>query len=402
MIFRSSYLLLITITLHIHTVFRTNVLQPYNIFLQPDPYRETLFSFQLGYEGICATKAFAPHGSHSSALQLFQRSQDALAAFKGFPPESPEGQYAQIFNTDDDNGSEGHYIPKAHLSIPLNGMLSIQGRLAHNVSLHGYIPFIYASLSDVRWTPDKQPLPEMLAAISELGCLDVTHGWKRLGFGDLVMFVKWQQDFWQNKPLLRDVRLSVRAGLNLPTGKKEDINKLLALPFGYDRGVGIYFGGFMTLIMNRDWRFMIDLEFLQLLGNKRERRIKTDPAQTDLLLIARDRVFVDPGFTQQYTFMLERRSIVHGLGAGILYQYFKHNDDTYYPLTNFGNYPVINDAESVQEYTTHQFIFTLKYEFHQERTAGFRPNLMLFGKYGFNGKRAILTSSIGLQFTCAF
>ncbi len=73
-----------------------------------------------------------------------------------------------------------------------------------------------------------------------------------------------------------------------------------------------------------------------------------------------------------------------------------------YPTTNFGNFQIINDAESVQEYTTHQFIFKLNYEFNQHESSGSRPNLMLFGKYGFNGKRAILTSSVGLQFTYAF
>lgn len=405
-----GYIFLSIVGGHLTAMFRTNVLQPYNIFLQPDPRNETRFSFQLGYEGICSTQGFSPKvDGASNVLQLFQPTQDAIAAFKGFASDTPAGQYAQIFNINDDNLSHGIFVPRAQLTIPLNGLLGIQVRLVHNLSLHGYVPFLYAHLRDISWTEENphtefenNNFPQLLSTVGNVGGIDLFNGWKRLGFGDTVIFIKWQQDFWQNKLVLRNVRLSFRGGLNFPTGKKEDINKLLALPFGYDQGYGIYFAGNLNLFMNRDWRFMLDLEFLQLFGTTHTRRIKTDMAQTDLLLIARDRVYVDPGFTQQYTFMIEKRTIYQGLMAGILYQYFKHNDDTYYPVTNYGNFQIINDAESVQEYTTHQFIFKLEYEFNQWQTSSSRPNLMLFGKYGFNGKRAILTSSVGLQFTYAF
>ncbi len=394
----------------LRSIFKTNVLQPYNIALQPDPLRETHFSFQLGYEGILSAAAFTPRIDGSrNVLQLYQCNQDAIAAFKGFAPETMPGQYAQVFNIDDDNGTHGIFTPRGHLIVPLNGMLGMQVRLAHNVMLHGYVPFLYAELKDIYWCEKNEHvefednnLPNILSVISKLGNIDLCSGWKRLGFGDTVIFVKWQNDYWQMKPILRNVRLSLRGGLNFPTGKKEDINELLALPFGYDQGYGVYFAGFLALHFIRDWRFMIDLEFIQLFGNTKTRRIKTDNEQTDLLLIARERVFVDPGFTQQYTFMLQKRGFFRGLSAALYYQYFKHNDDTYYPLNNFGNFSIINDAESVQEYTTHQFLFQLNYEFNQHEECGSRPNLMLFGKYGFNGKRAILTSSIGMQFTYAF
>ncbi len=397
-------------TVFVHAVFRTNVLQPYNIALQPDPYHETKVSFQAGYEGVLAAKAFTPHIDHAgNVLQLYQRHQDGIAALKGFPPTSLPGQYAQIFNINDDNLTHGLFTPYANLSIPLNMLFSIQGRLAHNVSLHGYIPLIYAELKDVCWSQDNKKiefednnLPNLLSVIGKLSGIDLFNGWKRVGFSDAVIFVKWQNDFLQMKPVLRNVRLSLRGGLNFPTGKQEDICQLLSLPFGYDQGYGLYFGGYMMLQFVHDVRFMIDLEFLQLFGNTKTRRIPTAPHQTDLLFIAKDRVFVDPGFTQQYTFMLEKRSLYQGLSAALYYQYFKHNDDTYYPTTNFGNFAIINDAQSIQEYTTHQFLFQLNYEFNQYETSGSRPNLMLFGKYGFNGKRAILTSSLGLQFTYAF
>lgn len=398
------------IFIDLQSIFRTNVLQPYNIALQPDPYNETHFSFQLGYEGILSSRGFTPHvDGHHNVLKLYQCEQDAVAAFKGFAPETMPGQYAQIFNINDDNTTHGFFTPSGTLSVPLNGMLAAQVRLAHNVSLHGYIPFLHAELKDVCWKErnshvefEDNNLPSILSVIQDLGGMNLVQGWKRSGFGDMVIFVKWQNDFWQMKPLLRNVRLSVRGGLNLPTGKKEDICELLGLPFGYDQGYGVYFAGFLALHMVHNWRFMLDLEFLQLFGNTKTRRVKTDEAQTDLFLISKERVYVDPGFTQQYTFMLEKRNIFHGLSSALYYQYFKHNDDVYYPTSNIGNFFIINDAQSVQEYTTHQFLFKLNYEFNHEKDCGSRPNLMILGKYGFNGKRAIVTSSLTAQFTYAF
>lgn len=407
---RYTLLLLFCISTTNYAIFRTNVLQPYNIFLQPDPLNETRFSFQFGYEGILAAHAFTPckDGMHN-VLKVFQCEQDAIAAFKGFAPETEAGQYAQIFNINDDNQTHGIFTPHANFIVPLNAMLGMQVRLAHNVSLHAYAPFLYAELKDVCWREENKRvefednnLPDILCTIQKVGGIDLFNGWKRLGFGDTLVFAKWVGDFQQMKPILHNVRLSTRAGLNFPTGKKESVCDLLGLPFGYDQGYGVYFAGYMGLHFSYNWRFMIDLEFLQSFGNTRVRRIKTDEAQTDLLLIAKECVFVDPGFTQQYTFMLENRSFYKGLSAGLYYQYFKHNDDTYYPTTNIGKFSIINDAQSVQEYTTHQFIFKLNYEFNQSETCGSRPNLMLFGKYGFNGNRAILTSSIGAQFTYAF
>lgn len=403
------YVFILCATLSVHAVFRTNVLQPYNIFLQPDPLQENRFSFQLGYEGIVSTHGFPPHGDQRDVLQLYGCQQDAIAAFKGFAPDTLAGQYAQIFNTNDDNTTGGFFTPWTKLSIPLNGMLGMQVKLAHNIALHGYIPFIYAQLDDVNWTQDgpctefeNNNLPEILSVIGQLSGIDLFNGWKRLGFGDLTIFAKWQSDFFQNKHVLRNVRLSLRGGLNFPTGKKEDICVLLGLPFGYDQGVGVYFAGYLALHFLYDIRFLLDLEFLQSFGNTQVRRIKTDPEQTDLLLIQKSRVWVDPGFTQQYTFMLEKRCLVQGLSAALCYQYYKHNDDTFYPTTNNGKFLIINDAQSVQEYTTHQFIFKVNYEFNQYDINAQRPNIMLFGKYGFNGKRAIVTSSVGLQFTYAF
>lgn len=392
-----------------HGIFRTNVLLPYNILLQPDYTRETLFALTCGYEGVLAAHGFAAHrDGKQNVLQIFQCEQDALAALKGAPSESDASQYAQLFNLDDDNDLQGLYTPCGKFSVPVNALFGLHIRLAENVTLRAYTSYLQAELSHVTWTQKNghltfncNQLPDLLETVAQLGNLNLC-GWKRHGFGDTVVQAAWQNDFFQRKQYLRNVRLAVRGGLLLPTGKRENINDLEAFSFGYGQGVGVIFAGTLGLHFMHNIRLRLDLEFLQCLGNTRTRRIATDPAQTDLLFINTATIFVDPGFNQQYTFMFEKLSIWEGLHGMIAYQYFKHNDDVYYPCTNAQRFDILNNSQDVQEWTTHQLFFKANYEFNHESDCGFRPNLAVFGKYGFNGKRAIITSSLGASISFAY
>ena len=66
-------------------------------------------------------------------------------------------------------------------------------------------------------------------------------GWKRHGPGDLMLQAEYYFHRPQAKLYLKNVGIELRLGLLIPTGLKEDVDRLLALPFGYDSGVG-HFG----------------------------------------------------------------------------------------------------------------------------------------------------------------
>ena len=404
-------LALVLLVPSVQAIFRTNVLMPYNFVLYPDYTYPIKFDTQFIYEGGFAAHGYAPHvHGTKNPLQLFQCEQDGIAALKGFDSQSDIGQLAQFFNINDDNTTHGIWTPSANFYVPFNGMFALVGGLGHHVTLEFYTQYLVAELKDVCWKEkntgvefEDNNVPNLLGDLSALGHIDLTHGWQRHGFGDTVGLIRWKYDFIQfHKRILHNVRLSARGGVLVPTGLTENNSILLGLPFGYDQGWGVIFGGNMGLFTHHQFRFTLDLEFLQLFGNTKARRVATNVDQTDLFLLKRQCVFVDPGFTQQYTFMLEKRNFWNNFSASVAYQYYKHNDDTYYPVTNEGNFAIINDAQVVQEWTTHQFLFKMQYEFNAFNPNAVRPQLSIFGKYGFNGKRAIVDSSVGLSLTVAF
>ena len=60
---------------------------------------------------------------------------------------------------------------------------------------------------------------------------------------------------------------------------------------------------------------------------------------------------------------------------------------------------IVNGAESLQDWATHQMIFDVAYTWHRQCID---PKLSVFVKYGFNGKRAVVADTIGAIFSIAF
>ena len=110
-------------------------------------------------------------------------------------------------------------------------------------------------------------------------------GWKRTGIGDLVVQATIMRDFEQRKPFLNNVRVQGRLGIDFPTGKRADEDRLLAIPFGNDGAWGVQFAGGIDLTFCYTLRAGIDAEFLYLFGNTRCRRLRSAEHQTDLLFL---------------------------------------------------------------------------------------------------------------------
>lgn len=405
-LYRTLIFATLVTTIKLSAFPQTNLFNPYDILLNPlinNTKRCSHLDFAIGYEGAFKTKAFNARAHHAvNALQLWQNTQDAIAAYKGLPPESTFGTQAQFLNHDDDNFTHGHYTPHGDMHIPLNLMMAAHYYFPHNVTFGLYLPYYYAELTHVHWIEDKNN--SYFEAVEDQTPLAPhwTKGWKRHGFGDLAALGWWHYDFRQSKPWLKNVRLGLRAGLTFPTGHIEYQDVLLGLPFGNDGGMGILFGSTLDLWYKHNVRLLLDVEFLHLFGNEHDRYIKTDDNQTDLFLLTKARTFKDPGFTQHYTLAAEKANLfITGLKAQIAYQYQKHNDDKYYVSTNAFAPAIINDAESVQEWTTHSLVGLVRYDFCHT-SDHLQPSLTAWAKWGFNGKRAILADTAGIQFAIDF
>ena len=384
----------------------TNLFNPYDVLLVPHEWPGTCWQFTVAVEEAYKIRAFLADDDQrcntwrkcANVLQLWQDEQDALAAVKGDDFTTQLGEFAQLFNIDDDNGREGLFVPTGKMHIQ-NFMFSARYALGSNGTFGIHLPVYRMELNHVRWGTDSTP--ELITALENIGNINLG-SWKRTGVGDLAGIFYWYGDYPQAKAYLRNVRLSIRAGLTFPTGKRKDEDKLLAIPFGYDGSVGALGGAGIELWFCNSLHGGIDAEFLQVFGKMRNRRIKTDPAQTDLLFLTKVQTFKEPGFLQHYTLYAESAYLWRGLSGKLAYQYTKQHDDKLSLCSDHFDPIIANSAESLWEWSTHSFIVNLTYDFYTGQKTVFKPFVSLFYKHGFNGKRALLADTITVAFSLSF
>lgn len=396
-----------------------NFFRPHDILLQSPRRPGSLFQFDVAYEGAIKSRSFqaiedAP-GNESkmkldSVLKLWQCQQDTLAALKDLNP----GQYnnfTELFREENDNREYGHYDLFADLRFH-NVMLFGHWHLPRNFSLGLYLPVMTMSLEHLsvqriankvlpKTTDEDVLVPDLLGQVLKEGDLQ-WRNWRRTGLGDLEFLVEWAKDFPQARPLLKNVQPYFRIGMSFPTGKKSDQDLILAFPFGSDGGPGIIFGGGLKLWFSHNVCGVVDADFWHVFASTGNRRIRTNTAQTDLLFLQKLDLYQQVGFTQKFTLYLEHQRIVEGLSARIAYQYLKHLDDTLYLNSYVFSPRIANDAQSVQEWTAHNLVLSVKYDWWRDECTRYRPYLSFFYKLGFNGKRAVLCDSLGFTFGMNF
>lgn len=396
---------------------RTNLFNPYDILLAPSFTTPWCWDFFATIEHAFKVRSYQTEEDErgnsncfrkrADVLQLFEDQQDALAALKGRAPEDYLSQVGQLFNLNDDDGTHGLFIPCGNLKAT-NVLFSAWWSWSPDWAFSFHLPVTFMKLEDVCWVPG--PLSTLSTFESDLGVnvLDAIQksgtkclsGWQRAGCGDLLAQLSWEHHFPQARPFLKNVLLYARLGVLFPTGKKQDDYLLLAPAFGNDAGVGLLTALNLDLNLGCHLHMGVDAEITTLFGTRRFCAIKTDMAQTDLLLLSRACVLSDPGFIQHFTLYAGGVDFWRGLSLKLAYQYTKRQEDRLY-LGSFHWHPgVVNSAESLQEWTTHDLVGLVSYDF--DAASHVQPTLSLLLKYGFNGSRAILFDTASLQFSVAF
>jgi len=332
---------------------------------------------------------------------------------RGFSPESEIGQLAARLNSVSDNGIRGHLLPTADLSAVGYSFYS-QLYLDHDFSWITYLPIFSMKLKNVNFKDLTQGITAQDVLVKEnltndfanivrrLGGLDLG-GWQRAGLGDLVSFIEWSKDYPQNKPWLKNVHVDARGGFTFPTGVQKEEDKLFSIPFGNDGSLGLLFGGGIDLRWGCYLQAGVDLEFLKLFGNTKDRRIKTDKDQTDLVLLAKTKVFKECGILQRYNLYIEAYKFYKGLSLRAAYQFLKRGDDKLWLFDNQFSSNIANTGNALEDWTIHELIFFLKYDFaNQWKDQRFVPNFALFYKVPFNGTRSLQSQTLGIEFSISF
>lgn len=393
----------------------TNLLQPYNPLLRPyfsvcDEGTVTLFA-----ETGVANRNYNSDGCTVNPLQIWHGNQNALAMLEGFPEESPIGKLRTLIDATDD-GIRGHFNVCGDLRMPVDLGLAARWSFYPDWALGIYLPFFDMELKNVRWTDLTQDITaadlrtkefltnDLFSVVNQFGKgLDLS-GWHRRGIGDLTLMIEWFKDFVQYKPLLKNVRVNWRTGVIIPTGLKEDANKLFAIPFGTNGAWALPFEVGLDLTFGCYLRGGIDVLLIHTFGNTRCRRIKTDFAQTDLLLLQSAKSYVDWGLTQEYSLYLQVYQLLKGASFMTGYQYIKRGDSDISLYANDFSTVIANSAQSLKDFTIHQAYLRFDYDFgvHLAPDAPVRPQLMVFSRLPFNGKRAATFATIGVGVTLNF
>lgn len=387
-------------------VFPLNFLRPYDDLFFREGNAKHAQIYAVAEHGFKA-QGRDSEGDRVAPFSLWQCDQSTLAMLKGFPADSPITQFAQEFNLEGDDGVRGHLRPSAHLEYD-TAIVCARAYLPHNISLSVHVPVHRFKVSDVVWcdlTKDetfedqlvKQELTgDIQQVVCDLGCLSMG-AWSDTGLGDIVVAGQWLKEFPQVKDLLRKVTINFRSGMSLPTAKKYPDDQAFKIPLGNDEAFGIFVGGGIDLKYDYHIRVGADAQFLHLFGSTRERRIKTDATQGDILLLPKVKCRKDFGVTQRYNLFFELHRIFHGLSFRATYQFWQHSQDNLSLFTNEFSTATANDSVRLDDWTFHHIILSAHYEVAADRydDATFTPELTFYYKAPINGTNSIVAHAVG-------
>ena len=347
-------------------------------------------------------------GEKVNFLQIWNKNQDSLAMLRGFGADTTIGKLAaKVGNISNDIDDRGRFLPTANLDFVGNAVEL--GFKKCSFSLSAYLPYYYMKLKNVEWESlTKDPLVEdslvkkgLAANFKDLNSLTESlgglklGGWTKSGIGDLVFMGRYFRDFQQRGRQITNVKLHCNLGLSVPTAKLKNEDYAFDIPFGNDGAWAMYTGAGLEVTW---WNFLRgggSVQFLQIFGTTKERRIMTDKNQTDLLFLAKCKAYKDYGFTPTYMLFLE--AVTKPVQVRVSYQHLKHSRDSLSLLSNTYSNDVANEAPSLKEWTNHQFIFSATFDFFAnfKKKPKLLPKFYTFYKLPFNGKRMVQAHTFG-------
>ncbi|MCL5875667.1 MAG: hypothetical protein M1114_04295 [Candidatus Dependentiae bacterium] len=412
-----SVFLLLVCNRAVNALGQFNWLRPYDTLLRPD--QKICQGLQLNTYaefGVKNATGYNLFREPTNVLQIFNKTQNALAMLNGFAPNSS----ISILNTQinaTDNGTRGHFVVTGDLKMDWAFALSSRYFFWENFCFSLYLPFYGLKLTNVTWKDETSDQTAEDLRVKELLTDDIfsnaatlgglcLQDWRRQGPGDLVALIEFFKDFPQEerRPMLKEVDLNGRFGFNLPTGKKQNEDLLMAVPFGYDGAYGIFGGAGIDILLAYIMKLGLDVELLHLFGNTRERRIKTSIDQTELLLLQKVSAYKDWGLYQRFNLYAKVYNCIGGAGLKLGYQFFKHDADSLSFETCAFSTNVANTAPSLQEWVMHHIYVVADYDFsvHMNEDRKATPYISAYARIPFKGKNIALIPVIGANISISF
>ncbi len=359
-------------------------------------------------------------------LQLYDATQATIPMLMGQGPNHPATELLHDLDAVcpgqlDDDGILGHIslcsAEFTGLDVTLQGRyrLPISAEYGH-FSLFAALPIRSFEVSGIGFSADRRsgnpmdPIvydrlssPDNLSALLKELCGPSLSRWSKTGLGDLFLQLGWQMSFYQTRDYLKRVDIMLRAGVTAPTSDYRDEDQAFSISLGNDGAWGFPFGGGLTLNFINCMRSGLNVDFLVLLDETHDRRIKTEIHQTEFLLLKKAKVTKDHGLVWRFNLWAQAYHFFSGLSLKVAYQYLKRDGDTLTPHCNDVSCLIMNTARSLEEDNVHHFIFSATYDAcPQRRNLKARPHINFFVKLPFAGKGIIDPMTIGGQFAVSF
>lgn len=400
----------------------TNFSRPYDVNFRMEDWQGTNFKLGANFEYGNTTRGRNAEENECNVLQIYHHAESSLAMLMGAEKDSEINVLANkllpAYSPATDDGYRGRFkldgkYEEADLTFWGKYRLPLKS-LAGNFDIYLYIPVRYMEMKDVEW---KDLTKDVLSAdrdvhyyltddifnlVKELGHLDLGD-WKKTGLGDIVVMLSWFNDFKQMREHLKNVRITSRLGVSMPTAPIKDEDRAFSFPLGNDGAWGMP----ITLGLDVDFIHRLrvggEFEMLVLFNECHKRRLKTDENQTDFLLLHKGNVTKSFGFTYKFNLFIQAQRFLGGLSAMIAYQFLRHDSDKLTAQSNEFSYHIINSAQNLQEWGTQNFVFQLNYDFFKEcKNSWFKPQISLFYKLPITGKRVINAETFGGQLAVNF
>jgi len=358
------------------------------------------------------------NGNSKNVLKIYNDYEDVALMFKHPAVENRDKILSEYNNMYSAFGGQLITAPVSfdgdfsQLDATFQGRYILKDFIKGNLGLVLFVPIRYAEISDVKFIDESKTslplIPEYFkenytknfeifqSKISELGGPRLG-SWNKTGLGDIVVMLDWLRSFRQSKETLVNVDLNIKLGLSIPSADKKNVDDAFSMSLGNDGAWGIPLGAGLALDFTHHVRLGGDVEFTVLLNETHERRLKTDYNQTEILLLNKGDATLDHGLTWKFNLYLQAYRFWKGVSLKFAYEYLKHDSDKLSEKSDVFNHDIINSANSLKEWNTHNLIFQLNLDFFKWHEFFSKPQISLFYKLPLSGKNVINSDNIGGQ-----
>jgi len=398
----------------------TNVHMPYDMDFFERVWTPNLTT-QVGIRGeaMVATRAFNADEKVVPVTQIYTERESALAMLEGAAVGTALHGYANRFRGMQD-GTRGMFSVTGELAwkqlcvdaLYRLSMIKLPGLFS--VGIH--LPFIEASLSDIKWTSltQSQTLQDdivrgqLVQDENSLASFVLQNGdarigsQQRVGMGDVACMLYWQGNFAQYQRRLQEVFVQLRFGLTLPTAHKMNNDNIFDIDFGRDGSATVPAGGGLRLTLGEGVRVGIDVGATFIVRRLREWRLKTSWAQTPYLMLSKGLATKEYGPDWRFTLYGQAEARMLGLVFTGAYQFFKRTDSTFYPQDDMMNAKLINSSPLVDISESHNVVGALTFVPVGATRWRFLPEMTVQVTVPFNGKSVMSGTLVSAGFSVKF